>query len=188
MSARRRSGPALHWREISRERLQDCRVFSVSRTLSESPDGRARHPFFRIDSSDWVNVIPLTDAGGVVMVRQYRHGSGEVTLEIPGGLIDPGEDPAAAAARELLEETGYCAASIQALGSVNPNPALFGNRLHAFVAVGAKVVAEIQNDAREQTVVEVVPRASLPQLVREGRVDHALVLAALLFWELSDLR
>ncbi len=177
---------SLHWRELSREPLQDCRVFRVSRTLAESPDGRARHPFFRIDSSDWVNVIPVTPDGAVVMVRQYRHGSGDVTLEIPGGMVDAGEDPAEAAARELLEETGYRAARIERLGSVNPNPALFGNRLHAFVATGAREVAEIQNDAREETLVEVVPRAELLQRVRAGRVDHALVLAALLFWELSE--
>lgn len=183
-----RSGPQrrpLPWRELAREQLQDCRVFRVSRTLAESPDGRARHPFFRIDSSDWVNVIPLTDDGGVVMVRQYRHGCRDVTLEIPGGMVDPGEDPAQAAARELLEETGYQAQRIERLGSVNPNPALFGNRLHAFVATGARAVAEIRNDAREETVVEIVPRAALRERVRDGQVDHALVLAALLFWELS---
>jgi 8-oxo-dGTP pyrophosphatase MutT (NUDIX family) len=188
MSRREADAERLHWREVSRERLQDCRVFSVSRTLAETPDGSARHPFFRIDSADWVNVIPLTGRGDVVMVRQYRHGAGAVTLEIPGGMVDAGEDPAAAAARELLEETGYRAERIEPLGSVNPNPALFGNRLHAFVALGAREVAPIRNDAREQTVVEIVPRDALQRLVREGRVDHALVLAALLFFELSQPR
>lgn len=180
-------GPG-RWRELERELLQDCRVFRVSRSLSLHPDGRASHSFYRIDSADWVNVVPLTDAGEVVMVRQYRHGSGEVTLEIPGGMVDPGEGPAQAAARELLEETGYRAARVEPLGSVNPNPALFGNRLHAFVASGARRIAPIRNDAREETLVEVVPRSALPQLVRQGRIDHALVLAALLFWELGQGR
>jgi 8-oxo-dGTP pyrophosphatase MutT (NUDIX family) len=170
---------SLHWRELSREHLQDCRVFSVSRTLAEAPDGRSRHPFFRIDSTDWVNVIPLTADGDVVMVRQYRHGAREVTLEIPGGMIDAGESPA---------QAGYRSERIEALGSVNPNPALFGNRLHAFVAHGAERVAEIDNDEREETLVEVVPRSRLPELLRAGRIDHALVLAAFLFFELSRTR
>jgi 8-oxo-dGTP pyrophosphatase MutT (NUDIX family) len=185
---RDRESRPLPWRELSREHLQDCRVFSVSRTLAEAPDGRTRHPFFRIDSSDWVNVIPLTDGGDIVMIRQYRHGAREVTLEIPGGMIDAGETPADAAARELLEETGYRAERIEPLGSVNPNPALFGNRLHAFVAHGARRVAEIDNDEREETLVEVVPRSRVPELLRGGCVDHALVLAAFLFFELSRPR
>ena len=66
------------------------------------------------------------------MVRQYRHGANRITLETPGGLVDPGETPAEAAAREMLEETGYQAREIISLGGINPNPAIFSNRLHAF--------------------------------------------------------
>ena len=169
------------WRELEREFLQDCRVFSVSRSTSQRESGGDSHPFFRIDSADWVNVIPITPARELVMIRQYRHGAGDITLEIPGGMVDPGEDPATAAARELVEETGYRAREVVRLGGVNPNPALFGNRLHAFLALGAECVAEIQNDEREETVVELVPESELPRLVREERVDHALVLAAFYF-------
>jgi 8-oxo-dGTP pyrophosphatase MutT (NUDIX family) len=179
------SGPA-RWRVVQRDFLQDCRVFSVSRTLAESERTGERFPFFRIDSADWVNVVPLTRGGEVVMIRQYRHGSGEVTLEVPGGMVDPGETPAGAAARELLEETGYRAARIEALGHVSPNPALFGNRLHAFVARDVEKVAEVRNEAREETLVELVPRRDLPELVRRGRVDHALVIATLHFLELAE--
>ncbi len=171
---------------MQRDFLQDCRVFSVSRTLAESERTGERFPFFRIDSADWVNVVPLTRDGRVVMIRQYRHGAGEVTLEVPGGIVDPGESPAQAAARELLEETGYRAGSLEALGHVNPNPALFGNRLHAFVARDVERVAKVANEAREETLVELVGRRDLPDLVRRGRVDHALVIAALHFLELAE--
>jgi len=173
------------WRALETEALQDCAVFRVSRTLTESPNTGERHSFFRIDSADWVNVVPVTHAGEIVMVRQYRHGSREVTLEIPGGMVDPGESPQQAAARELLEETGYRAQRIEPLGSVNPNPALFGNRLFAFAAHGCERVAEVANESTEETVVELVAPSALRRLLREGRIDHALVMAALYFFDLA---
>jgi ADP-ribose pyrophosphatase len=176
------------WTVEKTELLQDCRVFSVSRTRTRSPHTGQPHSFFRIDSSDWANVVPITPEGGVVMVRQYRHGADRVTLETPGGLVDAGETPAEAAARELLEETGYRASEITPLGSVNPNPALFGNRLHAFVARDSVRVAQIQNEAIEETVVEVVTRKQLRRFVRDGTVDHALVVAALYLLDLHDER
>jgi len=170
---------------LATEFLQDCAVFSVSRTLSKSPRTGESHPFYRIDAGDWVNIIPLTPSGEVVMIRQFRHGSGDFTIETPGGMVDPGETPAEAAARELLEETGYRAAEIRALGGVNPNPALFGNTLHAFVGLGAERVAEVRNESTEETHVELVAPGDLTRLVKEGTVNHALVIAALHLLELA---
>jgi len=173
------------WQELDEERLQDCRVFQVSRSRVRSPkDGRI-HEFFRIDSSDWVNVVPITRAGELVMVRQWRHGSRELTLEIPGGMVDAGESPAVAAARELLEETGYRAARVEPLGSMSPNPALFANRLHTFAAHDVERVAEIRNEGAEETAVELVPLADVSRLVAAGTVSHALVVAGLHLFDLS---
>ncbi len=176
------------WKEVETEFLVDCRVFSVSRTTAASPRDGVHHPFFRIDSVDWVNIVPLTSKDEVVMVKQFRHGVSEITLETPGGMVDSGENPEAAAVHELLEETGYRAGEVRKLGSVNPNPALFGNRLHSFVALHCEHVAEVVNDEREETVVELVPRRRLRELVAEGQVDHALVLAALHFLDLYEER
>jgi ADP-ribose pyrophosphatase len=173
------------WNPIRRELLQDCSVFTVSREHAESPRSGEVHEFHRIDSDDWVNIVPVTAAGEVVMINQYRHGSRDIELEIPGGLIDPGEVPAEAAARELLEETGYRAASVQPIGVVNPNPALFGNRVHSFAAFDVRRVGEIQNSPSEETMVQLISRASIRDRLLSGEIRHALVVTALYWFELA---
>jgi len=174
------------WTTLESEPIQDCRVFSVRRIRARSPRTGDAHDFFAIDSSDWVNVIAITPEQAVVMVRQFRHGAGQLTLETPGGLVDPGETPAAAAARELLEETGYAATEWVALGNLNPNPALFSNALHGFLARGAHRVREVRNETTEETHVELVPLAALRAEVRAGRVNHALVVAVAYLFELDS--
>ena len=160
-------------------------MFRVSRTLARSPRTGDVHPFYQINADDWVNVVPVTRDGQVVMVRQYRHGCQQVTLEIPGGMVDPGEAPAAAAARELLEETGFRAERVEPIGSVNPNPALFDNQLHIFLATGCEAVAEIRNHGEtEETRVELVPEPEIDRMVLDGRIDHALVVAAIFRWRI----
>jgi 8-oxo-dGTP pyrophosphatase MutT (NUDIX family) len=170
--------PPRPWQVVETHDLEDCRVFRVRRSLARSPATGRVHPFFRLDAADWVNVVPVTRDGRVVMVRQYRIGADAVTLEIPGGIVDPGESPAEAAARELLEETGHRAERIDALGALNPNPALFGNRVHSFVARGVVPAAPVRNGETEETVVELVPLSEIPARVRAGEIDHALVVAA----------
>jgi 8-oxo-dGTP pyrophosphatase MutT (NUDIX family) len=174
------------WTTIERERIQECRVFEVERIRSRSPRTGEAHDFFGIGAPDWVNVIPLAEDGRVVMVRQFRHGAGALTLETPGGMVDPGETPAEAAARELFEETGYRAARVVPLGGVNPNPALFGNRLHVFLAQGARCEGELVPEGTEETAVELVEASRLRRLVLDGVVDHALVVAALSLFDLHD--
>jgi ADP-ribose pyrophosphatase len=178
------TGPR-RWTVLETEFLQDCAVFSVSRTLARSPRTGSSHRFYRIDSTDWVNIVPVTRDGDIVVVKQFRHGLDDFTIEIPGGMVDPGETPAAAASRELLEETGYRAAEVVPLGGANPNPALFGNTLHAFLGRDAEWVSEVRPDSTEETHVMLVSPAELAGLIRDGSVNHALVIAALHLLQLA---
>jgi 8-oxo-dGTP pyrophosphatase MutT (NUDIX family) len=170
---------ARRWRETSCQHLVDCRIFEVERSEAESPVDGSIHDFYRVRSTDWVQIIPLTYADEVVMVRQYRHGSSSIVLEIPGGLIDAGEDPGEAAIRECLEETGYQATTVHALGAVNPNPAIHVHKLHSFFARDVKKAADVQNTPTEITEVELVPLAALADRLRRGDIDHSLVVATL---------
>jgi 8-oxo-dGTP pyrophosphatase MutT (NUDIX family) len=167
------------WRELTREPVADCRVFTVERSIALSPIDEDPHTFHRIRSADWAQILPITTDGKAVLVRQYRHGAERITLEIPAGMVDPGEDPATAALRECLEETGYRAGVAVPLGVVNPNPALFGNRLHSFFAVDVEPERAVQNTATELTEAVLVPVRELEGLLLDGEIDHALVAATL---------
>jgi ADP-ribose pyrophosphatase len=169
------------WLEVDRQTLHRCRVFDVVRSVSQSPIDASTHEFFRLHAPDWAQIVPVTPERDVVLIRQYRHGSQRISLEIPAGHVDPGESPDAAAARECLEETGYRVATVESLGVTNPNPALFDNRLHSFCALDVRRVAEIGNTTTEQTEVELVPMTKLPELLDTQIIDHAL--DAMTLWQ-----
>ena len=158
--------------------MQRCGIFDLDRVEFEPPTGGEPRPFYVIDAPDWINVIPLTEQDDVLMLRQFRFGIGADTLEIPGGMCDPGETPEQAARRELREETGYVASEWVELGWVHPNPPVQNNRCHTFLARGLVRDGEPQPDANERFEQVVVPRAEVADRIADGTITHALVLAA----------
>jgi 8-oxo-dGTP pyrophosphatase MutT (NUDIX family) len=152
-------------------------------------EGGAERDVLVLDSPDWVNVIPLLEREGaepeVVLVRQWRYAAEAPTLEIPGGVVDPGESAAAAAARELVEETGYRAARVELLGTVHPNPAILANRCSTFLATGLTRVGEPEGDGEEAIEVALVGASQLPALVARGEITHSLVIAAFHLWQVG---
>lgn len=173
--------PPRSWDELGEETLLRYKVFQVVKARRRSPRTGADIGFFLVRTPDWVNVVAFTPADELILVRQYRHGTRELSLEIPGGLIDRGESDLAAAQRELREETGFATDSWQRLGAMTPNPAIFGNRCHVFLASGCRRVGDVQNDPGEDLEVVLVPAGQVDAMVRRGEIDHALVLAALHF-------
>ena len=163
-------------------------VFGVEKLDLVRDDGTTR-PILKLTTPDWCNVVPVTDDGRVILVRQHRWGTDAPSLEIPGGLVDPGESPLDAAARELREETGYDAGSIVELGRVHPNPALQSNHLHMFLARGCTPHGRGQQlEELEDCEVVLLDRAQLEAAIDRGEITHALVWAALHAWRRLEER
>lgn len=152
----------------------------ASHTLGDAQGHPTGREVLSLEMPDWVNVIARTEGGEYVFVRQFRFGTQQDSLEIPGGIVDPGEQPIEAAVRELREETGYVARAWRSLGWCHPNPALQANKLHTFLAEGCVLAGEPALDELEDCRVELVPAAQLRERLARREITHALVLVALL--------
>jgi ADP-ribose pyrophosphatase len=172
------------WPRISSDAIADCRIFKVREDLCERETDGKQSTFFVIECPDWVNVIALTPEKEVVLVEQYRYGTEEILLEIPGGVIDNEEHPAVAAKRELLEETGYSAGKWVFLGKSLPNPAMQNNTVHHYLALDCEKTAETDFDEHESLVTKLVPLSDIAGLVHTGKISPSQVVAAFYYLHL----
>jgi 8-oxo-dGTP pyrophosphatase MutT (NUDIX family) len=172
------------WELVDSQIDKDYNVFQIRTKTARSPRTNRVGTFYVIEADDWVNIIPLTRDGKVVMIRQYRHGSTKVTLEIPGGVVEEASSEKAAL-RELMEETGYMGNRVRHLGTTNPNPAIFSNLCHTYLVENAEKIADSNLDPDEDIDVVLIPLEEIPALVREGAINHALVIVAFHFFNLQ---
>jgi 8-oxo-dGTP pyrophosphatase MutT (NUDIX family) len=170
------------WRKLRSEPLVTTRIFDVTKQFFQHPGRDRPNDFFVINAPDWVNVIALTPDHQLVLVRQFRFGIDEFSLEIPGGIIDPGEDCLAAGVRELREETGFVGDPARLLGSVHPNPAMQNNRCHLVLVENARPAAELEWDADEEMEAMLKPVDEVYALAYAGGITHAMVLDGLLLF------
>ena len=171
----------LKWRRIERRELLACPIFTVTERLNEGPGGRSGR-FVVLEAKDWAVAVPILVKDGephFLMVRQYRHGSDEVSVEFPGGVVESGENPAAAAARELAEETGYRASKLSLAGVLRPNPAILDNRFHVFLAEGLEATGATDLDEHEVLDSFLVSAREVRASMGEPPYSHALMSAAL---------
>lgn len=166
----------LDWHTIESELLYDCKIFQLYR---EKKKREAKEDnFFVLESNDWVNIIPVTHDGNVVMIEQYRYGTEMVTLEIPGGIMNDDETPMHSARREMNEETGYDTDNIYFIGENEPNPAFLRNKCSSFLALNVECNVETSFDEHENIRVHLIPLHEIPTLIRNGTIKHSLVIVA----------
>src|SRR5205823_871097 len=140
------------------------------------------HDVFVIDCVNWVNVIVLTPERQLVMIEQYRHGSNTVELEIPGGMMNPGDSsPEATGLRELREETGYEGENPRLIGQIYPNPAIMSNICFTVMVENCRCIHPVQFDHGEDLMTRLVPVAEVPEMVAAGKIQHSLVVVALYY-------
>ena len=145
--------------------------------------GRTRD-FIQLDFPDWVNVVAVTPDNRIVLIRQFRYGSCRQEIEIPGGTIDPGEDPITAGCRELMEETGYSGEEAEIIGRVCPNPAIQGNGCFTVLVRNAVKTGMQSMDEMEDIHCFLESEAEVFQRIGNGSIDHGLVLNGLMYYQL----
>ena len=176
------------WKKFESREIADCRVFRVREDVSVNSETGKNASFFIVENPDWVNVIALTKEKKVVLIEQFRHGTEEVTLEIPGGLIDENEKPEIAAKRELLEETGFESTEMIYLGKSHPNPAIQSNTLYHYLALDCEKTDETNFDEHESIVAKTVPLEEVPKLIAADKFPHSLAITSFYYLSLYELK
>lgn len=166
------------WEVIGSRPILTLPICTIRSDRCVAPSTGEAHERLVIEAPDWINVVALTPERRVLLVRQWRFGVQRATVELPGGMVDPGETPLEAAARELREETGFVSARWSALGAIEPNPAIQTNLCHSFLAQDCTQAGPLEPDATEELELLTATEQEVEAMLRDGRIAHALVAVA----------
>ena len=172
------------WEKNSTKYLLENKIFKMREDHVTSPKLGSDHNVWVMEVPTWVNIIPLTPEGEVILVNQYRFGMEKNSLEIPGGMADDGEDAMEAAIRELKEETGYEGNKVIEIGRVESNPAIMSNHTYTYLALNCERSGEQNLDGTEDIELKLTHINDIPDLIKKRRIEHALVVSAFYFYNL----
>lgn len=173
--------PDLKWELLSSYYIHKGPWATLRIDKCRMPNGHIVPNYYVLEYPDWANAVALTEDNKIVMVRQYRHAAGVVSLEIPGGVIEAGENPEDAMRRELLEETGYQFGEMEYLCKVHANPSTANNITHCYLARGGKKVQEQSLDEQEDIIVEEYTIDEIKQLLAENKITQSLHCTSLFY-------
>ena len=167
------------WDVLESEYLWKRPWLTVRRERVRLANGCEVPEFYILEYPDWINVTAITEDGDMVLIRQYRHGSGRTDFELCAGVIEEGEEPLKAAQRELLEETGFGGGEWSFLCKLSPNPSTQTNYTHCFLAKGVKKLKEQELDGGEDITVHVLPQKEVLEMIKNDRIIQALMVGPL---------
>ncbi len=172
----------MKWKVLSSRYLFDDQWFKVKAERCETPEGKIVDPYYVYEFPTWVATLPVAENGEIILVKQYRHALGEICIELPGGCVDATDKSLQdAAARELLEETGYGFSSYEYLGRISPNPSTNSNLLHMFLARGGKKIGQQKLDDNEEIELIKVSLQELKQLLRDKKIVQAMHVSCIMY-------
>lgn len=171
----------MKWKTLESRDIFTSGIFNLRTEKLQLPDGRIMPRYFVMSFPDWVNVLPLTKDGKVILLKQYRHASGEFHIEVPGGSLDPhrNESVEQGALRELLEETGYSSSRLVKVASHYPNPALQTNQMHTFIAYDCEKTSAQNLDEFEELELYFCTLQELEDHMDRGEINHSIMLASI---------
>ncbi|MEX2463626.1 MAG: NUDIX hydrolase [Balneolaceae bacterium] len=174
------------WDIVQDKKVYETPVFSLHEIKLIPDQKNTTVDFFVLDAPEWINVIALTPENEILLVEQYRAGIDQSSLEIPGGIVDENEDPLDAAKRELAEETGFTSEYWTKIGKASSNPAILNNYIHLYFAIDCIKTGQQEPDGTEDILVHQIPLKDFFDLIKNGTVHHAIVLAAVTHLLLMD--
>lgn len=166
------------WKKLDSSLVVHDRWFHLTADRCQLPDGPVLDPFYVVHEKEWAHVFALDSRGHLLVVRQYRYAADVICLELPGGVVEPGEEPLQAARRELLEETGCASERWELVGSMHANPGRQTNRVHVFLAHDVVRIAPQRLDASERIECSLQPLPQVQAAIEGGEFSQALHIAS----------